>query len=215
MGWLSFPKRTGWATRSSSNGHAIPNGSRAREGPNQVPCHRRTVAIGLRAYRLAAVSAVITLSLSPCSADGGGGTHCSVQEQTLFSCSTGSKVVSVCASSDLSTTAGSLQYRFGRTGEPELLYPKSAADWRKLTSGAVLTFAGGGGAYLAFTNGPFRYVVYTAIGQGWGQKAGVAVEKNGKRVASLPCKSKETSELGPDLFAKAGIAEDTKGFDLP
>ena len=41
------------------------------------------------------------------------------------------------------------------------------------------------------------------------------VEKNGKRVASLPCKGKETSELGPDLFAKAGIAEDTAGFDLP
>jgi hypothetical protein len=34
-------------------------------------------------------------------------------------------------------------------------------------------------------------------------------------VASLPCKSKETSELGPDFFAKAGLAEDTAGFNLP
>jgi len=41
------------------------------------------------------------------------------------------------------------------------------------------------------------------------------VEKDGKLLVGLPCKSKETSQLGPDLFVKAGIAEDTSGFDLP
>ena len=141
--------------------------------------------------------------------------HCSAHEQTLFNCSTGRKTVSVCATTNLATDAGSVQYRFGPPGAPELRYPSTDAGWRKLTHSGVLTFAGGGGAYLAFTNGPYRYVVYTAIGRGWGEKAGVVVEKNGKRVASLPCKGKETSELGPDLFAKAGIAEDTAGFDLP
>ena len=141
--------------------------------------------------------------------------HCSAQEQTLFNCSTGKKVVSVCATQDLSADAGSVQYRYGRPGAPELVYPTTAAGWRKLTHSGVLTFAGGGGAYLTFTNGPYRYVVYTAIGRGWGEKAGVVVEKNGKRVASLPCKGKETSELGPDFFAKAGLAEDTAGFNLP
>jgi hypothetical protein len=140
--------------------------------------------------------------------------HCSAHEQTLFNCGTGSKTVSVCATLDLSAAAGSVQYRFGPVGAPELVYPP-AAGWRAQTRGAVLTFAGGGGAYLAFTNGPYRYVVYTAIGRGWGEKAGVAVEKSGKRMASLPCKGKETSELGPDLFVKAGIAEDTAGFDPP
>ena len=144
-----------------------------------------------------------------------GTSHCSAKEQTLFSCNTGRKTVSVCASPDLSASAGSVQYRIGRPGAPELAYPPADADWRKVTRGGALSFAGGGGAYLAFANGPYRYVVYTAIGEGWGKKAGVAVEKSGKRVASLPCKEKETSELGPDLFAKAGIAEDTEDFDLP
>ena len=133
----------------------------------------------------------------------------------MFSCSTGRKTVSVCATPDLSASAGSVQYRFGLRGAPELVFPPAGADWRKVTRGAVLTFAGGGGSYLAFANGPYRYVVYTAIGRGWGTKAGVTVEKNGKRVATFPCKEKETSELGPDLFAKAGIAEDTEPFDLP
>jgi len=144
-----------------------------------------------------------------------GASHCSANEQTLFSCNIGRKTVSVCASTDLSTKAGSLQYRFGPPGAPELTYPATDADWRPVTRGGVLTFAGGGGAFLSFARGPYRYVVYTAIGKGWGQKAGVAVEKSGKRVTSLPCKSKETSELGPDLFTRAGIAEDTAGFDLP
>jgi hypothetical protein len=145
---------------------------------------------------------------------GAAAAHCSSAEQTLFSCSTGSKIVSVCATQDLSAGAGAVQYRFGPMGSPELRHPP-AADWRRSTRGGVLTFAGGGGAYLAFARGPYRYVVYTAIGRGWGEKAGVVVEKSGKRVASLRCRDKEISELGPDLFARAGIIEDTAGFDLP
>ena len=172
-------------------------------------------AIATRAARCCgAVAVAFVLAPAPCSAETAA-SHCSAKEQTLFSCDTGSKTVSVCATPDLSADAGSVQYRFGKTGAAELVYPPAAANWRKLTRGGVLTFAGGGGAYLAFTNAAYRYVVYTAVGSGWGEKAGVAVEKQGKRVASLPCKGKETSELGPDLFTKAGIADDTAGFDLP
>jgi len=76
-------------------------------------------------------------------------------------------------------------------------------------------FSGGGGAFLAFTNAPYRYIVYSATGRGWGNKAGVVVEKNGKRVTSLACKGKATSELGPDLFSKAGIEVDDGSFELP
>jgi hypothetical protein len=139
---------------------------------------------------------------------------CTAKEQTLFRCKTGRKIISVCATPELSADRGSVQYRFGRPDAPELVHPP-AADWRSVTHGGVLTFAGGGGAYLAFTKGPYRYVVYTAIGRGWGEKAGVTVEKDGKRIATLPCNGKETSELGPDLFATAGIGEDSAGFDLP
>jgi hypothetical protein len=177
-----------------------------------VSRHRKPVATSAAACCVAVAVAFVLAPLA-CPAETVA-SHCSAKEQTLFNCSTGSKTVSVCATPDLTADAGSVQYRFGPPGTPELAYPPTA-DWRRLTRGAVLTFAGGGGAYLAFTKGPYRYVVYTAIGKGWGEKAGVVVEKNGKRVASLPCKGKETSELGPDLFAKAAIAEDTAGFDLP
>jgi hypothetical protein len=160
---------------------------------------------------MAAVLAALLLA----DAAAAGPSHCAAKEQALFSCSTGRKTVSVCASAALSATKGRLQYRFGRLKAPEFAYPLPEANWRSVTRAGVLTFSGGGGAYLAFANGPYRYVVYTAIGKGWGEKAGLAVEKNGRRATSLPCKGKEASELGPDLFARAGIPEDSAGFDLP
>ncbi|MGZ8225203.1 MAG: hypothetical protein ACXWT3_01030 [Methylococcaceae bacterium] len=50
---------------------------------------------------------------------------------------------------------------------------------------------------------------------GWGEKAGVAVEKDNKLNVHLPCKGSPLSELGPDFFEKAGLPEDQTGFELP
>jgi hypothetical protein len=175
---------------------------------------RTIIPMGMGRRLGAVMAAALILLLIPCAA-AAVSSHCSAEERTLFSCSTGRKVVSVCGSQDLSAAAGSVQYRFGPIGAPELTYPRAGDDWRQVTSSGVLTFAGGGGTYLAFTKGPFRYVVYTAIGRGWGSKAGVVVDKGGKRVASLPCKGEEKSELGPDLFGEAGLPEDKNGFDVP
>src|SRR5262245_47501704 len=65
--------------------------------------------------------------------------HCAAEEKILFNCSTGAKTVSVCATSPLSAEAGSVQYRFGPPGAPELRYPPSPDGWRKVTRGGVLT----------------------------------------------------------------------------
>ena len=108
-----------------------------------------------------------------------------------------------------------MQYRFGRPAAVELSYPPAGADWRKFARGGTLMFSGGGGAFLAFTNAPYRYIVYSATGRGWGSKAGVVVEKNGKQIAILACKGKATSDLSPDLFSKAGIKVADDSFELP
>lgn len=160
-------------------------------------------------------SAAMLLLLSLADAKAAGPSHCAVSERTLFSCTIGCKAVSVCASTELSARAGTIQYRFGRLGALELAYPGAGEDWRKVTGGGVLMFSSGGGAYLSFTRPPYRYIVYSAIGSGWGERAGVAVQKNGRRLASLPCTDSALSELGPDLFVQAGIAEDPGGFELP
>lgn len=141
-------------------------------------------------------------------------TQCGPDEKVIFSCSTGAKLVSVCATGKMSPTVGSLSYRFGPPGQPEITYPP-AASWRGVTFSGTWMFSGGGGAWLAFHRDAFRYIVYTAIGRGWGEKTGLAVEQNGKLLANFPCHGKPMSELGPDFFSSAGIANDDKDFELP
>jgi hypothetical protein len=141
-------------------------------------------------------------------------THCVTNERVVFSCATDNKVVSVCASGDLAQYSGSLSYRFGPLGQPEIYYPPPGKS-RDVVKAGRWVFAGGGGAWLAFHRSRFRYIVYSAVGRGWHEKAGVAVEKNGRLLANLRCRGTPVSELGPDFFSSAGIPDDEKPFDLP
>lgn len=140
---------------------------------------------------------------------------CAPEERTVFDCEAGARRIAVCASADLASTGGLLQYRFGRPGAPELAYPAPGDDWRAVTQGGTLTFAGGGGAFLAFERGAYRYVVYTAIGRGWGERAGVAVERGGRRIAQVRCSAPPVSAIGPDLFEQAGVPAAGADFTLP
>src|ERR1700683_2916905 len=104
-------------------------------------------------------------------------TLCLANEDTIFSCRAGKKVISVCASKDLTAEHGYLQYRFGAPAKVELTIPGDQPGPPNTSAGSrTLVFSGGGGAYLRFKSGDYDYVVYTAIGRGWGVKDGVAIE---------------------------------------
>lgn len=163
---------------------------------------------GSRGLGLAAAVAALLVHDAARAAD------CPPSLESLFFCRTGTKAIAVCGSPALGTTGGVLQYRFGSSSKTELSYPPAGGDWRGVTRGGTLMFSGGGGAFLAFSRAPYRYVVYSAVGRGWGSKAGVVVEKDGKRIASLACDGKARSQLGPDLFTRAGIAT-VDDFELP
>ena len=147
---------------------------------------------------------------------------CATTEAVVFSCPTGKKVVSVCASKELSPKVGWVQYRFGTLGQtPEMTLPAGQVHPSKGAYGATEAFSGGGGAWLRFRNGIASYVVFTGIGK-WGpkgqtvEKSGVVVEQNGKQAAYLACSAKEASELGPDWFTLSGIVpRPNEFFDFP
>jgi len=162
-------------------------------------------------YVLPAALAGLILAAPACAAD----SHCSAGEATVFNCSAGKKIVSLCASHDLDKTAGYLQYRFGPKGAPEIQAPAAKTHPAAAVKSGTLMFSGGGGAYLRIANAGYEYVVYSATGRGWGSKEGVAVEKGGRLVANVKCKGAVQSELGPDFFEKTGLAADDKTFDLP
>jgi len=52
--------------------------------------------------------------------------HCTTDEHVIFNCTVkAAKIVSLCASKDLSKDKGYLQYRFGLPGKLELEFPKT------------------------------------------------------------------------------------------
>lgn len=107
------------------------------------------------------------LSLSAAAAP----TLCQPAEITVFSCGAGKKVISVCASKDATSDRGYLQYRFGTPKHVELAVPADhSTPPSKSAIAGNLMFSGGGGAYLRFKTGEYEYVVYTAIGRGWGTR---------------------------------------------
>jgi len=142
---------------------------------------------------------------------------CDAQEQVIFSCSLGKKMVSVCASNDFSASKGYLQYRFGQNGALELAFPDLAesAPASQFVQARTLMFAGGGGGYLRFINGQHHYIVYTAIGKGWGAKDGVAVEKNNQLIANMECQDVPVSKLNEEFFTRAGLLVDQNEFQIP
>ena len=145
-----------------------------------------------------------------------GPTLCLKDEDNIFSCGAGKKVISVCASKDLAPDHGYLQYRFGSPKKVEMTIPadRSVPPAKTAIAGS-LTFSGGGGDYLRFKVGDYEYIVYTAIGRGWGEKDGVAVEQNGKRRGHVSCTDEPASKLGTDFSSKAGLIQDTQEFELP
>lgn len=144
-------------------------------------------------------------------------TLCRTGESVVFECPVArGRRVAVCGSADLTTTAGSLQYRFGRAAQLELQWPPvPAADWRSQVKAGQVMYAGGGGAYLRFAAPAAEYVVYSAVGRGWGRKAGVMVLQDGQQKSVQRCRAPARSRLGPALARQAGLAEDAEELELP
>lgn len=148
---------------------------------------------------------------------------CTPQETVIFACRSGAKMASVCASKDASPTRGYVQYRFGKpdSSDPlELMLPEGQPPIAQSATGESVPFAGGGGAWMRFRKGPFGYVVYTGIGK-WGpkgetrEKAGIVVERDGKRIAQLKCNASTDGEMGPDWFGKVGLKTNGEDFLFP
>jgi hypothetical protein len=147
---------------------------------------------------------------------------CTPSETVVFSCRTGARMVSVCASKDAAPNKGTLQYRFGKLdqSEPPDLIPEGPVVPVKAAIGANVPFSGGGGSWLRFAHGQSTYTIYSGIGN-WGPKGekmtkeGLQVERAGKVVVTLKCLDKPVGVLGPDWFEKMGIKDNNQDFDFP
>lgn len=169
------------------------------------------------------LSILLVLALPATALASSARTHCEAGETIVFSCSTGTRILSLCASPDVSKTSGYLQYRYGVADKLELVFPEKLQPPGKLFTPGTLAFSGGGGAYLQFKKGAYTYTVFSAIGN-WaasGGKAtaeGIAVKSGDNEIANFPCRKDANyveGELGPDYFEKAGLGEPQSDFDIP
>lgn len=144
---------------------------------------------------------------------------CAGGQQVVFACSTGAgRQVAVCSSPDLSPTAGSMQLRFLRRGKLVLELPAhadAATAWRDQVKAGRVMYAGGGGAYLRFEAAGQAHVVYSAIGRGWGTKAGALVLAPGGTQTVQKCQGPVRSQIGPALAERAGVGPDPEDLELP
>ncbi len=137
---------------------------------------------------------------------------CQEGERVVFACNTGPRQVSLCEAPANPERGARLRYRYGRVGgKPELVFP-SDEDTSSAFRAGTATLSGGGGAWLEFDRGRFRYVVFSFWIRGKGEVAGVAVESDGKRQFTRRCRGAARSELGPDYFNAAGFTSAGRDF---
>lgn len=140
---------------------------------------------------------------------------CRGGEVAVFSCATGGKIVSLCASADLAPDRGSLTYRFGRKGALELVHPDPPRPPGSAFSAAVVGDAGSAGDIVRFSRGDATYTLYSLTVKGQGDRDGLVVTQGGRRT-DLRCRDFALGDQAwaPVYRAKLPRAEPAE-LDLP
>ena len=107
----------------------------------------------MRIAELLAVGAVFTVA--PMLSMAASETLCSADEEVIFSCKTKRKTFEICASRNLSATAGYMQYRAGSNVKVQFVYPSQ----RVPPAGKFRLSLLARGALLSFQNGEFSYEI--------------------------------------------------------
>ena len=111
-------------------------------------------------------------------------THCSADENVMFSCSVGKKTASVCASKDAAKDKGYVQYRFGAIGKPEMTFPaKKEPANKNFSLDADICGGTANASAIKFVKGEYIYGVADKACTG----GSIEVFKSGKPSASIEC----------------------------
>jgi len=121
-------------------------------------------------------------------------TLCSIHEEVYFSCHAGNKVVSICASGNISPMNGYVKYRFGTLTHIELEYPKVSDPPKGFFSISDINQGNVQSTHLKFKSGAYDYVIYS------GFPSGLYVKKHGELLSNLFCESGDYQEINRRAF---------------
>jgi hypothetical protein len=133
--------------------------------------------------------------------------HCTQSERTLFSCplTQSKKIVSLCASPDLSPSSGYLQYRFGRANAAELAFPSEKAPPKGKFGLFRIQFLRSAAYGISFNAGGFDYTLrYVASGP----------DENDDEYQLIVTATKSEAPIFADVCDKAHIAGKTTLYPL-
>ncbi len=140
---------------------------------------------------------------------------CKPGEVPAWSCSTGGKIASLCASANLSENEGALIYRFGTRKKIELSYPEDGAKPQASYVGGVTGYSGGGTDYIRFKIGDISYTLYSDYYRGR-EMDGIAIERGEKLLSALRCRSGAVDPgEGWGRIYKAKLPQDETRWDTP
>lgn len=134
------------------------------------------------------------------------GTLCEKGERIIFSCPVKrpAKIVSLCASKDLTSEAGYLQYRFGLPGKIELEFPKDRTGTQQKFQYSHYFRAQVDLTEISFTNNGYEYQItddYNGEEKPAQSIQGVSITAPGKpKEVSLSCRTKPKADYS-DLQA--------------
>lgn len=134
-------------------------------------------------------------------------TLCQPHEEVYFSCPIDGKVLSVCASGNISPDNGYVQYRFGKIGKIELEYPEKPYPPRKLFSISDILEGNLSFTHLKFDSGRYHYVFYQ------GDPSGIYIKKSGKLISNRTCDPGTYQPISPRAFRGIKTVAPIDGID--
>lgn len=119
---------------------------------------------------------------------------CHESEQLLFTCTTSTKVASICASKDLSNSTGYAQYRIGLIShpQPEFSFPDEPAPPRGIFRLDSHPLPGGMDTKITFANKGYTYIIHERSappegGQGFEGHSEIIIQRSGTTIGTLQC----------------------------
>lgn len=142
---------------------------------------------------------------------------CEPDEKLIFGCEIKDKLISICSSKNLSNTTGYAQYRFGKPGKIEFLYPNSKIHPKGVFFLGSTSYSGGGANIIRFKNSGYEYLIFDSMVRTNFSpnepndpefKAGIVTRHNGKLTSSRLC-----SDNSASIRAAAFEVFDREEFD--
>lgn len=134
-------------------------------------------------------------------------TLCQPHEEVYFSCPIGERIMSVCASGNISPDNGYVQYRFGQVGKIELEFPEKPFTPRQWFSISDISEANFNSTHLKFSVGQYRYVLYE------GALNGIYIKKNGKLISKHVCNAGVYQAISPRALRGIKTVAPIEGLD--